>query len=105
VLWPFIAVTARMVVAACASWIAVKFFGAGMGTLAMIAASLVIYATVIAAMMRYAPIWQSKKLRQGEHRRTRWQPRHSRRFRKHLLRADTLSLQELARFAITQART
>jgi len=59
VLWPFLGVTARMVVAAGLGWIAVKFFGVGMfGLAAIVASSLAIYALICAVVMTSRTVWQ-----------------------------------------------
>ena len=52
VLWPFFGGTARLVIAAVVGWVAVKFFGAGLGTLFMIiAASSLAFGGVTAAAL------------------------------------------------------
>ena len=52
VLWPFFGGTARLVIAAVFGWIAVKMFGAGLGTLFMIvAASSLAFGGVTAAAL------------------------------------------------------
>jgi len=59
VLWPFLGVTARMVVAAGLGWIAVKFFGVGMfGLAAIVVSSLAIYALICAVVMTSRTVWQ-----------------------------------------------
>ncbi len=52
VLWPFFGGTARLVIAAVIGWIAVKMFGAGLGTLfAIVAASSLAFGGVTAAAL------------------------------------------------------
>ncbi len=59
VLWPFLGVTARMIVAAGLGWIAVKFFGIGMfGLAAIVAGSLAIYALICSVAMTSRTVWQ-----------------------------------------------
>jgi putative MATE family efflux protein len=62
VLWPSIAVTARLVVAAGAGWIAVTSFGGTMVTLAVIVAiSFAVYAGFASLVMFRASAWSPKK--------------------------------------------
>ncbi len=62
VLWPSVAVTARMVVAAGGGWIAVTMFGGSMTTLAIIVAfSFVAYVGFASLVMFRSSAWQSKK--------------------------------------------
>jgi putative MATE family efflux protein len=62
VLWPSIAVSARLVVAAGAGWIAVTSFGGTMTTLAVIVAiSFVAYAGFASLVMLRGSAWSSKK--------------------------------------------
>jgi putative MATE family efflux protein len=60
VFWPFVAVAARLLLAAGFGWIAVGCFGGGMATLAlMVAASLVAYAAICAIAMVSGTVWRS----------------------------------------------
>jgi putative MATE family efflux protein len=62
VLWPSVAVTARLVVAAGASWAAVTSFGGTMTTVAVIVAvSFVAYAGFASLVMVRASAWSPKK--------------------------------------------
>jgi putative MATE family efflux protein len=62
VLWPSIAVTVRLIVAAGGGWIAVRFFGGGMATLATIVAiSFAAYAAVASLVMVLRGAWQPRK--------------------------------------------
>jgi putative MATE family efflux protein len=62
VLWPSIAVSARLVVAAGAGWVAVTSFGGTMTTLAMIVAiSFAVYAGFASLVMVRASAWLPKK--------------------------------------------
>jgi putative MATE family efflux protein len=62
VLWPSVAVTARLVVAAGAGWIAVTSFGGTMTTLAIIVAvSFAVYAGFASLVMFRDSAWQPKK--------------------------------------------
>ena len=62
VFWPFVAVAARLLLAAGFGWIAVGHFGGGMAALAlMVAASLVAYAAICAMAMVSASVWRSDK--------------------------------------------
>lgn len=57
-LWPFLGVTVRLVVAAGLGWVAVSVFGAGMATLAAIVAlSFVAYAAVCCVAMVSKTVW------------------------------------------------
>lgn len=57
-LWPFLGVTIRLVIAAGLGWVAVSFFGAGIGTLAAIVAlSFVAYAAVCCLVMVSKAVW------------------------------------------------
>jgi putative MATE family efflux protein len=59
VLWPFIASTARILIAAGCGWIAVGRLGAGMAGLAsMVTASLIAYAAICAIIMVSPAIWR-----------------------------------------------
>jgi len=59
ILWPFIGVTARLLVAAGIGWIAVTYFGAGVFALSIIiAASLAIYAALCAVAMTSKEVWK-----------------------------------------------
>jgi putative MATE family efflux protein len=61
ILWPTIGVTARLIIAAGAGWIAVKLLGAGMPVLSVIiAASLVCYALVCALTMTSKSLWTTR---------------------------------------------
>lgn len=63
VFWPFVAVAARMVLAAGFGWIAVGYFGGGMATLAfMVTASLVVYAAICALAMVSGAVWRTDKV-------------------------------------------
>ncbi len=62
VLWPFVAATARIAIAAGLGWVAVGYFGAGMTALAiMVAMSLLSYAALCAMAMFAGSVWQSDK--------------------------------------------
>jgi putative MATE family efflux protein len=62
VLWPSVAVTARLIVAAGAGWIAVTSFGGTMTTLAIIVAlSFVAYAGFASLVMLRAGAWSARK--------------------------------------------
>jgi putative MATE family efflux protein len=62
VLWPSVAVTARLVVSAGGGWIAVKFFGGGMATLAVIVAgSYAAYAAFASLVMILRSAWPPRK--------------------------------------------
>lgn len=61
--WPFLAVSARMLVAAGIGWLAVTEFGAGLTILsAIVAASLVAYAIVGLLAMFSRSVWQGNQL-------------------------------------------
>jgi putative MATE family efflux protein len=63
VLWPSVAVTARLIVAAAGGWIAVKFLGGGMATLAaIVAASFATYAAFASLVMILRGAWQPRKV-------------------------------------------
>ena len=62
VLWPSIAVTARLIVAAGLGWIAVTFFDGGMATLATIVAlSFVTYGGFASLVMILGSAWRSRQ--------------------------------------------
>jgi putative MATE family efflux protein len=62
VLWPFVAVATRLLLAAGFGWIAVGYLGGGMATLAsMVAASLVVYAAICATAMFSGAVWRTDK--------------------------------------------
>jgi putative MATE family efflux protein len=62
VLWPFVAVAARLLFAAGFGWIAVGYFGGGITTLAlMVAASLVAYAAICAVAMVSNAVWRTDR--------------------------------------------
>jgi putative MATE family efflux protein len=57
-LWPFLGVTGRLVVAAGLGWVAVSVFGAGIATLAaIVAVSFVAYAAVCCVVMVSKTVW------------------------------------------------
>jgi putative MATE family efflux protein len=57
-LWPFLGVTGRLVIAAGLGWVAVSFFGAGIATLAaIVACSFVAYAVVCCLAMVSKTVW------------------------------------------------
>lgn len=59
VLWPVIATSARILIAAGGGWIAVSYFGAGMpGLAAMVTASLIAYAAICTAVMLSDSVWK-----------------------------------------------
>ena len=61
VLWPVVATSARIVIAAGGGWIAVSYFGAGMlGLAAMVTASLIAYAAICTAVMLSDSVWKSE---------------------------------------------
>jgi Na+-driven multidrug efflux pump len=63
VLWPFVAVATRLLLAAGFGWIAVGYLGGGMATLAsMVAASLVVYAAICAMAMISGAVWRTDKV-------------------------------------------
>lgn len=58
VLWPFLANTARLLLAAGGSWVTVGYFGAGIGTVALIvAASLLVFAGIIGIALNSHAVW------------------------------------------------
>jgi putative MATE family efflux protein len=62
VFWPFLGVTARLIIAAGGGWIAVRFFNAGMPTVAaIVAVSLVSYAALSGVAMFSKSAWRSSK--------------------------------------------
>lgn len=62
VLWPSVAVTVRLIVAAGGGWIAVKFLGGGMAALAtIVAASYAAYAAVASLVMILRSAWQPRR--------------------------------------------
>jgi putative MATE family efflux protein len=62
VLWPSVAVTARLIVAAGGGWIAVKFLGGGMATLAaIVAGSFATYAAFASLVMVLRSAWHPRK--------------------------------------------
>jgi len=62
VLWPSVAVTARLIVAAGLGWIAVAFFNGGMATLATIVAlSFVAYGGFASLVMIFGSAWRSRQ--------------------------------------------
>jgi Na+-driven multidrug efflux pump len=59
VLWPVVATSARILIAAGGGWIAVSYFGAGMlGLAAMITASLIAYAAICTVVMLSDSVWK-----------------------------------------------
>lgn len=61
VLWPFVAITARILIAAGGGWLAVGLFGAGMTSLsAMVAASMIASAGISALVMLSDTVWHLK---------------------------------------------
>jgi putative MATE family efflux protein len=63
VLWPFVASTMRILIAAGLGWLAVARFDAGMGGLAtLVAASLVAYAAICSLIMLSRCVWRAPKL-------------------------------------------
>jgi putative MATE family efflux protein len=59
VFWPFIATSARLVLAAGCGWIAVGYFGGNMATLAsMVSLSLIAYAAINATAMGSGAVWR-----------------------------------------------
>ena len=61
VFWPVVAAGARLALAAGFGWIAVGYFGAGFATLAwMVAASLVVYASICAVAMVSGAVWRGE---------------------------------------------
>ncbi|MGA7804884.1 MATE family efflux transporter [Bradyrhizobium sp.] len=62
VLWPFVASTVRILVAAGLGWIAVGRYGAGMAALAaMVTASLVAYAAICSIVMLSHSVWHAER--------------------------------------------
>ncbi|MBS0219888.1 MAG: MATE family efflux transporter [Proteobacteria bacterium] len=61
VLWPSVAVTARLIVAAGLGWIAVKFLGGGLPMLsAIVALSYLVYAAIAALVLLTRSAWQPR---------------------------------------------
>jgi putative MATE family efflux protein len=61
VLWLFIAISARILIAAGGGWIAVSYFGAGMLELAaMVTASIVAYAAICTVLMLSDSVWKAE---------------------------------------------
>ena len=61
VLWPVVATSARILIAAGGGWIAVSYFGAGMsGLAAMVTASLIAYAAICTAVMLSDSVWKGE---------------------------------------------
>jgi len=59
VLWPVVAGSARILIAAGGGWIAVSYFGAGMlGLAAMVTASLIAYAAISTVVMLSDSVWK-----------------------------------------------
>jgi len=59
VLWPVVATSARILIAAGGGWIAVSYFGAGMlGLAAMVTASLIAYAAICTVVMLSDSVWK-----------------------------------------------
>jgi putative MATE family efflux protein len=59
VLWPVVATSARILIAAGGGWIAVTYLGAGMlGLAAMVTASLIAYAAICTLVMLSNAVWQ-----------------------------------------------
>jgi putative MATE family efflux protein len=59
VLWPVIATSARILIAAGGGWIAVSYYGAGMlGLAAMVTASLIAYAAICTVVMLSDSVWR-----------------------------------------------
>src|ERR1700733_1781963 len=59
VLWPVVATSARILIAAGGGWIAVNYFGAGMlGLAAMVTASLIAYAAICTVVMLSDSVWK-----------------------------------------------
>jgi putative MATE family efflux protein len=59
VLWLFIAISARILIAAGGGWIAVSYFGAGMLELAaMVTASIIAYAAICTVLMLSDSVWK-----------------------------------------------
>jgi putative MATE family efflux protein len=61
VLWLFIAISARILIAAIGGWIAVSYFGAGMLELAaMVTASIIAYAAICTVLMLSDSVWKTE---------------------------------------------
>jgi Na+-driven multidrug efflux pump len=61
-LWPLAASSARILLAAGCSWIAVAYFGAGMaGLAAMVTVSLIAYAAICSLIMRSPGVWRPEE--------------------------------------------
>jgi len=61
VLWLLVAISARILIAAGGSWIAVSYFGAGMLELAaMVTASLIAYAAICTVLMLSDSVWKAE---------------------------------------------
>jgi putative MATE family efflux protein len=61
VLWLFVAISARILIAAGGGWIAVSYFGAGMlGLAAMVTASLIAYAAICTVVMLSDSVWKAE---------------------------------------------
>jgi Na+-driven multidrug efflux pump len=61
VLWLFIAISARILIAAIGGWIAVSYFGAGMLELAaMVTASIIAYAAICTVLMLSDSVWKAE---------------------------------------------
>jgi putative MATE family efflux protein len=61
VLWLFIAISARILIAAGGGWIAVSYFGAGMLELAaMVTASIIAYAAICTVLMLSDSVWKAE---------------------------------------------
>jgi putative MATE family efflux protein len=59
VLWPVVATSARILIAAGGGWIAVSYFGAGMpGLAALVTASLIAYAAICTVVMLSDSVWK-----------------------------------------------
>jgi len=59
VLWPVVATSARILIAAGGGWVAVSYFGAGMlGLAAMVTASLIAYAAICTVVMLSDSVWK-----------------------------------------------
>jgi Na+-driven multidrug efflux pump len=61
VLWPVVASSARILIAAGGGWIAVSYFGAGMlGLAAMVTASMTAYAAICTIVMLSDSVWKTE---------------------------------------------
>jgi len=61
VFWLFVAISARILIAAGGGWIAVSYFGVGMlGLAAMVTASLIAYATICTVLMLSDSVWKAE---------------------------------------------